>query len=88
MRREQGLRLQTEARVDWFAMLDALNRRGIPTATVAALTTIPKSTILGWKQGAEPKHADGERLVQLWMQVTDLCREHVPMTRCPLFLER
>ncbi len=57
-------------RVDWFAVLLDLQRRGIPTSSVGSLLRIPKSTILGWKQGAEPKHRDGEELIELWVRIT------------------
>lgn len=74
-------RLATDPdRVDWFGVLLALQRQGIPTASVADQLRIPRSTILGWKQGAEPKYADGEALVGLWARVTGNARVDVP--RC------
>lgn len=88
MRREQGLRLQVEPRVDWFAILVGLQRCGLSAAAVAIQTTIPRTTILGYKQGAEPKHADGERLIALWAGITGNDRKRVPMTSCPEWLER
>lgn len=74
-------RLATDPdRVDWFGVLLALQRHGIPTASVADQLRIPRSTILGWKQGAEPKHRDGEALVSLWASVTGQAHDDVP--RC------
>lgn len=72
-------RLATDPeRVDWFGVLLALQRHGIPTASVADQLRIPRSTILGWKQGAEPKYRDGEALTDLWSQVTGNALEAVP----------
>lgn len=88
MRREQGLRLQVEPRVDWFAILADLQRKGLPVSAVALQIGVPRTTLLGYKQGAEPKHADGERLVGLWVQITEHARDRVPMTSCPPWLER
>jgi len=33
---------------------------------------------VGTSQGAEPKHADGERLISLWCEVTGGNREDAP----------
>lgn len=88
MRREQGLRLQVEPRVDWFAIFSGLLRRGITLALVSQQTKVPTGTLQGWKQGAEPKHADGERIIAFYLQVTGESREKVPMTRCPEWLDR
>lgn len=72
-------RLATDPdRVDWFAVLLDLQRQGIPTSSVAGLLRIPKSTILGWKQGAEPKYADGESLIELWVRVMVRPSRQVP----------
>lgn len=65
-------------RVDWFGVLLMLQRQGIPTTSVADQLRIPRSTILGWKQGAEPKYADGEALVTLWARVTGKKLEDLP----------
>lgn len=65
-------------RVDWFTVLLDLQRAGLPAMQVSQSTSIPKSTILGWKQGAEPKYADGEKIVKLWMRITGNARTAVP----------
>ena len=69
-------------RVDWFQILVDLSRKGLTTRSMADAIHVPPSTLLGWKQGAEPKHADGERLVLLWIDMTGNAREVLP--RCPL----
>lgn len=74
-------RLATEAdRIDWFQVLTDLARAGVPVASVATAIRVPKSTILGWKQGAEPKFTDGERLVALWVGLTARPAEQLPRT--------
>jgi len=72
-------RLSTQAdRIDWFQVLTDLARAGVPVSAVAPAIRVPKSTILGWKQGAEPKFTDGERLVALWLGITARTVEQLP----------
>lgn len=74
-------RLATEPdRIDWFQVLTDLARAGVPVASAALAIRVPKSTVLGWKQGAEPKFTDGERLVALWMGITSRPVEELPRT--------
>ena len=68
-----------EERVDWFAILNELNRAGFPNTQVAASTAIPRQTLCGYKSGAEPRHQDGETLIVFWMQVTAKGRTEVPV---------
>lgn len=56
-------------RVDWFRVLADLRYAGIDTKSVARMICVPAATVFGWKQGAEPKYADGERLIEFWLQV-------------------
>lgn len=88
MRAGVQMRLQTSTRVDWFAILVGLGRKGLTTAHIALEVRVPKSTILGWKQGSEPNHADGERLIGLWLRLTESQRAQVPMTNAPEWLDR
>lgn len=69
-----------EGRIDWFRLLDDLARAGVPVSSVAMHTRAPRSTILGWKQGAEPKHRDGELLLDLWIAKTGQSRHEAPRT--------
>lgn len=64
-------RLATDPeRIDWFQVLVDLGRCGVPASSAAAAIGIPKSTVQGWKQGAEPKFTDGEKLLSLWAGIT------------------
>lgn len=69
-------------RVDWFRVIADLTRRGYTTRSLADAIHVPPATLLGWKQGAEPKYGDGERLVLLWAELTDTDRARVPL--CPI----
>jgi hypothetical protein len=67
-----------DLRVDWFRLITDLNRAGHSTRRFADNLGIPRTTIEGWKAGAEPKHADGERLIALWCERMGKGREHLP----------
>jgi hypothetical protein len=55
-------------RCDWWRIVTDLQMH-MSLEAIVEVTLIPKSTILGYKNiGAEPKHADGERLLALWRQ--------------------
>ena len=65
-------------RVDWFRVLDDLKRLGFSLYAIEAQVSITKSTLIGYKQGSEPKHRDGERLIGFWCQSTNRAREELP----------
>jgi hypothetical protein len=52
--------------VDWALVIEHLRLRGFSLRAIEAETRIPKSTLLGYRDGAEPKHSDGQRLLALW----------------------
>jgi hypothetical protein len=67
-------------RVDWFRVMAELQARGYNLENIAAAINVPKSTLMGWRNlGAEPRHADGERLVQLWCRVIGEPRDALPL---------
>lgn len=56
-------------RIDWWQMIEDLRRTGLSIEAIADAAKIPKSTLMGYRnQDAEPKHADGEQLKQLWLR--------------------
>ncbi|AZS49322.1 hypothetical protein DM558_00360 [Entomomonas moraniae] len=65
-------------KTDWFRLLSDLKRFGFSHNDIFKRTSIPIGTISGYKQGSEPKHADGERLIRLWCEVTGGNREDAP----------
>ena len=68
-------------RVDWFRVVAELQGKGYKIENIAAAIGVAKSTLMGWRNPpySEPRHADGERLVQLWCRVTGLPRDAIPV---------
>lgn len=72
-------RQRSEPRTDWFRVLSDLARHGVDVRAIRRRLNIPKSTLAYWKQGNEPRHSDGERLLALWCEATGRPREDAPM---------
>lgn len=68
-------------RTDWFRVLADLAHAGISTRAVSRRLEVAKSTVLGWKQGNEPRHSDGEQLLELWATETGKPRADVPLRK-------
>lgn len=81
-------------RIDWptllgdiAIMLGEINptnpsvREPINTSQLATALGTPRGTLIGWLDGSEPKHADGERLIDRWRALTGKPREFAPMER-------
>lgn len=64
--------------VNWFKLLDDLKRLAITLCDIEKATEIPKSTLIGFKEGRAPKHNDGEILINYWSDMTENSREIVP----------
>ena len=64
--------------VCWAAVLADLCGGRVSSHAIARSLDIPRSTLRGWLDGAQPGHADGERVIVLWMRVTGKPRELVP----------
>jgi len=63
--------LAPTTRIDWFRILDDVRREGFSLYEVAYYTSIPKSTLLGYKNaGHEPDHSTGDVILRFWSQVT------------------
>ncbi|HWK72193.1 MAG TPA: hypothetical protein VNS29_15270 [Burkholderiaceae bacterium] len=52
--------------VDWFRLLVQLKDVGYTSYAVSHFTGIPKSTLMSYKQGTQPSHQHGERLLKFW----------------------
>lgn len=64
---------------DWFRVIVELcSNHGYTHALIAMAVGAGKSTVQGWKNGSEPSHRDGERLITLWCSVTGGERDQVP----------
>lgn len=56
--------------MDWFRVIVALEAKGYKPNAIAAAIGWPRGTVVGWRNyDAEPSHAGGEALVNLWVQV-------------------
>lgn len=64
--------------VCWPALLGDLCAGRMSTYAVAELLDVPRSTLRGWIDGSQPNHADGERVIAVWIRVTGKSRELVP----------
>lgn len=70
-----------ETRIDWFRVIVDLKRLGVSLYGIECETGISRTTVHGYKNGAEPKHADGELILGLWMRMTSKKREEAPIER-------
>ena len=57
-------------RVDWFRILVHLKAEGYSLRAVGHFTSIPKSTLIGYKQGSQPAYHQGVCLLQFWAEAT------------------
>ncbi|RIQ11579.1 hypothetical protein D0839_16335 [Bordetella avium] len=64
--------------VDWSGVFLALRREGYTMGDVSHYAQIPRATMIGWAQGAEPRHQDGETVIKFWSEVMQLPREALP----------
>lgn len=69
-------------KVDWFKVLNGLSRAGYTVQKIADEIDVAKSTLLGWKQGSEPRHSTGEALIELWSSVLSHDRSQLPFITC------
>ena len=45
---------------------------------------VPRKTMLGWRDGTQPKHMDGEMLISHWCRLAGKSRDFVPKTHVVL----
>ena len=56
-------------------------REPAPLGMLAADLGVPRSTLRGWLDGAEPRHNDGEALLIRWCALTGKERVFAPLVR-------
>lgn len=66
-------------RIDWFRVITEVLRGGHSIQSAADAIDVARTTLIGWKQGAEPRYSEGERLVLLWCQISGESRDKLPM---------
>jgi hypothetical protein len=55
-------------RVDWFRLMVEICGRGHSIYSIADAIDVPRTTVMNWRAGAEPKYSDGAALMELWRQ--------------------
>lgn len=55
-------------------------RQPVGTPALAKHLDVKRSTLVGWLEGSEPKHSQGEQLLVVWAQMTGKPREFAPIT--------
>lgn len=66
-------------RIDWFKVITEVLRGGYSIQAAADEIGVARTTLIGWKQGAEPRYSEGERLVLLWCKISGEGRDKLPM---------
>ncbi len=72
-------RIQPAEPVDWKRMFLTLRGEGYTLYDVSNFVGIPRMTLQGWMNGAEPRHQDGETVIRFWSEATQLPREALPV---------
>lgn len=68
-------------RIDWKAAILQMHAKGCSLEDMALFVGVSSTTVWGWKNiDAEPKHADGERLLSMWAHVTGQSLDQAPRT--------
>lgn len=68
-----------DLRVDWFRVLVQLAGEGYSLSAISHFTAIPKSTLIGYKQGAQPTYHTGVLLLAFWAQASGKEQGEAPM---------
>jgi hypothetical protein len=55
-------------------------RTPVGTRLLAAFLDRPRSTVVGWTEGQEPRHSDGEWLLERWCELTGKAESFAPIT--------
>lgn len=70
--------ISEEVRVDWFRILIELGKEGYRLQAISHFTKIPRSTLIGYKQGAQPSYHNGATLLVFWSQATGKRQDWAP----------
>jgi hypothetical protein len=57
-------------RIDWFRLLVNLGKEGYSLRSISHFTGIPKTTLVGYKNGSQPAYHIGVCLLQFWSEAT------------------
>jgi len=89
------------ASIDWPKLLEEIalclgepdpqragQRVACSTLQLSEQLGVPRGTLRGWLDGSEPKHGEGERLVQRWAALTGKAALFAPRQTRPLSAAR
>lgn len=66
-------------RTDWAQVVSDLRKHGYTQAGVAKAARVSKESLRSWKDGHEPLHDAGHRLLSLWAKTTGKTYDDRPM---------
>lgn len=64
--------------IDWFAVISELQRRTVTIRVIARKLGRAPITVQSWMHGTEPRHSDGEHVIDLWCARTANVRNSLP----------
>lgn len=67
-------------RTDWLRVVTDLREKGYSQAEIAKRAAISEPSLRSWKEGHEPLHDAGHRLLEIWVKVTGKAYNDRPMT--------
>lgn len=68
--------------VDWESVITDLRKQGITWAAIGHEVGVSHSTVMEWAScGRQPRHADGERLIEYWGRMLNQERQQLPLMR-------
>lgn len=68
-------------RINWQQIVADLEHRGFSIHTLSHQIDVSSRMLLGWRDGDEPRHDDGERLLRFWAAATGSTRVDLPYQR-------
>jgi hypothetical protein len=69
---------EKESVVDWFTIITQLGRYGIHYQQIALEIGTSKTAVHNWKMGSQPTYILGEKLIDLWLRVTQQDKSVLP----------
>ena len=72
--------------IDFSKLLSELARGGYGVDQIAMAANLPKSMLDNYLRGCAPLHEHGERLLDVWGEVSGKARECAPRMSSPLFV--
>ena len=66
-------------RVHWFRVICEIVAADLTLQAIADELGVTHKTVRDWRDGAHPRHADGEKLIAMWCEARHLERAQVPV---------